>query len=309
MTELPHESRYAEDDPTRSKVDPARQAAYDAAIKPLRAFQSQVVEAANDAFADPKKAKKAACVLAWLKSWADRDALVDLAVDSQTQFNRDQAASSFGLAYLEVAGFEVADKTIRPAIAQWLRRLAAGTRRYYDHEAGEMSRANNHRYFGALAVAAAAVAADDAELFGWAMDTYEKGVCSATEAGALPMEMKRGSRARYYEAFALGPLVLLAEFAERNGIPAYGKCDRAMHRIVAFSVSSMSDPSAVEALASEKQMDLPDGKPPGSLVAWLAPYARRFPDEPPATMRADIGKMSSTALGGNLGLLYGFGRS
>jgi poly(beta-D-mannuronate) lyase len=306
--DLPHESRYDADDQTHSKVDTARQAAYDTAIKPLRAFQSKVVEAANDAFADPKNVKKAACVLAWLKNWADGNALAGMAVDSQSRFNSDQAQSSFGLAYLQVAGFALGDPKVRPGIAAWLRDLALGTRRYYDKDAGEMSRANNHRYFGALAVASAAVAAEDAELFAWAMDTYEKGVCSATAEGALPMEMKRGSRARYYEAFALGPLVLLAEFAERNGIPAYGKCDGAVHRIVSFSMNSMSDPSAVEAIAGEKQMALPDGKLPGSLVAWLAPYARRFPDGPAASTRAEIGKMSSTALGGNLGLLYGFGR-
>jgi poly(beta-D-mannuronate) lyase len=307
-TDLPHESRYAADDRTHSKVDPARQAAYDAAIEPLRDFQSKVVEAANDAFARPNNVKKAACVFAWLKSWADRDALVDLAVDSQSQFNRDQAAASFGLAYLELAGFDVEDGSVKRTISEWLKRLAAGTRRYYDQDAGEMSRANNHRYFGALAVAAAAAATDDAGLFAWATDTYDKGVCSATADGALPMEMKRGSRARYYQAFALGPLVLLAEFAERNGRAAYAKCDGAIHRVISFSVDSMVDADPVEAIAGEKQMKLPDGKPPGSLIAWLAPYARRFPDTPAAAGLPAIGKMSSTALGGNLGLLYGYGR-
>jgi poly(beta-D-mannuronate) lyase len=306
--DLPHDSRYQDDDATHSKVDPVKQAAYDKAIKPLRSFQSKIVEAANDAFADAKNVKKAACVLAGLKAWADKDAMVTLAVDSQSQFNRDQAADSFGLAYLQVSGYAVEDATVRPAIAAWLRKLATGTADYYDHQAGTMSRANNHRYFGALAVAAAAVAADDQASFAWAMHTYETAVCTASADGALPMEMKRGSRARYYQAFALGPLVLLAEFGEANGIATYAKCQGAIHRVVAFSLASLDDPSAVEALAGEAQIDLPDGKAPGSLVTWLAPYARRFPDKPAAGEAARIGKMSSTALGGNLGLIFGFDR-
>src|SRR5262249_40025031 len=103
--EMPHESRYQDGDPTHSKVDTEKQAAYDKAIKALRSFQSKIVEAANDAFADPSKVKKAACVLASLKAWADEDAMATLAVDSQSRFNRDQAADSFGLAYLQVSGY------------------------------------------------------------------------------------------------------------------------------------------------------------------------------------------------------------
>lgn len=296
-------SRYVEDDPTKSSVDPARSAAYEAAIKPLRDFQSEVVGWANDTVRQPKKTEKAGCALLWMASWARAGALSSLST-RQSEFNRDQALSALALAYLQIADVEMQDATLKPAIVAWFRTLAAGVIRHYETEAGSMSRANNHRYFAALGVGAVAIAAQDEALFGWAMGTLEAAACAAEPSGALPLEMRRGSRALHYQLFAAGPLVMLAEMAAQNGRDPYAVCDAGLTRIVDFGLRSLEDPAAVEALAGEAQLALPPMAKRGSLLAWLAPYAHRFPASPAAAVLERIGRPSSTALGGNLSVLF-----
>ncbi|MBL8583714.1 MAG: alginate lyase family protein [Rhizobiaceae bacterium] len=296
-------SRYVEDDPTKSAVDPARSAAYDAAVKPLRDFQSEVVGWANDGVRHPKKTQKGGCALVWVAAWAKAGALSALSTN-QSEFNRDQALSSLALAYLQLADLAVEDAALKPAVVSWFRAMAADVVHHYDNEAGTMSRANNHRYFAALGVGAAAIAAQDEALFGWAMATLETAACAADPSGALPLEMQRGSRARHYQLFAAGPLVMLAEMAARNGRDPYALCDGGLTRIVEFGLRSLDDPSAVEALAGEAQIALPPLEKRGSLLAWLAPYASRFPESPAAGLLEKIGRPSSTALGGNLAVLF-----
>lgn len=297
-------SRYEQEDPTKSTIDPERAAAYEATVKPLRDFQSEVVGWANDVVRRPKKLDKAGCAFVWLGAWAKGGALQS-PLTGQSAFNRDQALAALALAYLQIRNVEPDDKTLRPAILDWLGRLANGVIDHYESEAGEMSRANNHRYFAALAVGATAIAVEDERFFAWAVDTLDQAVCGTDSSGALPMEMRRGPRARDYQIFAAGPLVMLAEIAERNGVNAYGRCAGGLHRIIDFGLRSIVDPSAIERLTGVEQVDFPGPGKRGTRLAWLAPYVRRFPQTTWAELFGGIdGHPSSTALGGNLALLY-----
>ncbi len=303
VVSLATNSRYAESDPSKSEVDPERSAAYEEAIKPLRDFQSEIVGWANDTVRRPAKTERAGCAFIWLAEWAKAGALGSLGT-RQAEFNRDQALSALALAYLQIAGVEPADDTLKPAIVAWFRVLAQDVVRHYETEAGEMSRANNHRYFAALGVGAAAVAAQDEALFSWAAETLRAAACSAEASGALPMEMRRGPRARHYQLFATGPLVVLAELAAQNGRNPYADCDGGLTRIVDFGLRSLADPSAIEDLAGTVQIALPPRDKRGALLAWLVPYALRFPQAPAGALLDGIGRPSSTALGGNQALLY-----
>lgn len=296
-------SRYAETDKTRSSVDPDRESTYERDIKPLRDFQAEVVGWANDVVRKPRDVAKAACAYTWLKAWAEAGALSELGT-RQSEFNRDQALSALGLAYLQIRGIDVGTAIERSVIVDWLVGLAEDSVEHYEHEAGAMSRRNNHRSFAALGVAAAGVIAGERRLFDWSMAWLEQATCEAGTDGSLAPEMARGKRARDYQIFATGPLVLLAEFAEANGLGAYGWCGGRLHDVVAFSLASVDDPSAVEDLAGEQQLELPPADKLGSRVAWLVPYAQRFPDEDLERRLAALGRPSSTALGGNQNVLF-----
>ena len=139
-----------------------------------------------------------------------------------------------------------------PTIVAWLSEGAEQARLHYETEAGRVSRMNNHRYYAAVAVAVAGIASQNEELFEWAMDTLRSAVCSAGGDGSLPLEMERGARAREYQMFATGPLVMLAELGASNGIATYEECDGALPRIVAFTLRSIDDPRPVEEHADER---------------------------------------------------------
>ncbi len=302
LTSLPTQSRYRPDDPTKSVVDPELSKAYDAAVQPMRDFQGQVVSWANSYFGRPeRKVGDAACALLWIHAWAREKALVSLP-PGEGQFNRDQAFAGLGLAYLQIAAVDVEGLDPGPTIVAWLREAAEQARVHYETEAGRVSRMNNHRYFAAVAVAVAGIAAQDDDLFAWGMDTLRSAVCSAGDDGSLPLEMERGARAREYQMFATGPLVMLAELGESNGIDTYEECDSSLPRIVAFTLRSIDDPRPIEELADERQQAI--GELKGYRVAWLAPWLKRNPD-PKWEQRIDrIGKLRLTSLGGDLSLLF-----
>lgn len=302
LTSLPTQSRYRPDDPTKSEVDPELAKAYDAAIQPMRDFQGQVVSWANSYFGRPdRKAGDAACALLWIHAWASARALVSLP-PGEGQFNRDQAFAGLGLAYLQVSAVTVEGMDPGPAIVAWLKEAAEQARVHYETQAGSVSRLNNHRYYAALAVTVAGIAAQDEALFDWGMNTLRYALCSAGGDGSLPLEMKRGARAREYQMFATGPLVMLAELGASNGIATYEQCDGALPRIIGFTLHSIDDPRPVEAHADERQQDI--GELKGYRVAWLAPWLKRNPDKEWEERVDRLGKLRLTSLGGDLSLLF-----
>lgn len=302
LKSLPTQSRYRPDDPTKSIVDPELAKAYDAAVQPMRDFQGQVVSWANSYFGRPeRKVEDAACALLWIYAWAREKALVSLP-PGEGQFNRDQAFAGLGLAYLQIAAVDVEGLEPAPTIVAWLKEAAEQARVHYESEAGRVSRMNNHRYYAAVAVAVAGIAALDEDLFAWGMDTLSRAVCSAGVDGSLPLEMERGARAREYQMFATGPLVMLAELGASNGIATYEECDNSLARIVAFTLRSIDDPGPIEKLAEEPQQAI--GELKGYRVAWLAPWLKRNPDPMWEQRIGRIGKLRLTSLGGDLYLLF-----
>jgi poly(beta-D-mannuronate) lyase len=306
IVSLETQSQYDTSDPTRSRVDEAAEEAYEAAVAPLRSYQKQIVDWANDYIERPQKGLSgAACAHAWLLQWAKADALRVLPTN-QAQFNRDNALASLAIAYLQISKLTLPDANARPAILRWLNRMARDSRHYYDTTTLPRSRANNHRYWAALGVAAAAAATNDRDLFQWSLDSFRTGVCSATPEGALPLEMARGKKALDYQLFAIVPLVALAEFGTVNGSDLYDVCDGAIHRIVTFGLQATADPSRVAELAGEEQEAFPDGEIPAARLVFLEPYLKRFPERHPEwAARLDKRRpLKLTALGGDVTLVW-----
>jgi Alginate lyase/Right handed beta helix region len=299
-------SKYDSSDPTSSTVDKQAEQDYQAAIGPLRSYQKRIVDWANDHLEGQRKGRdRAACVYAWLHRWAAADALRSLPTH-QARFNRDGALASVAIAYLQVSALGLPDESNRRTILEWFRRLAEDSRDYYEATKLARSGNNNHRYWAALGVAAAATALNDRALLEWALQSYRDGVCSATPEGALPLEMERGKRALEYQLFALTPLVALAEFATANGLPAYEICGGALHSIVSFALAAIDDPSRLEAVAGAPQERPESGEVPATRLVFLEPYLKRFPDRHPEWI-ARIQRerpVKLTMLGGDVTLVW-----
>jgi hypothetical protein len=88
--------------------------------------------------------------------------------------------------------------------------------------------------------------------------------------------MGRGQRALHYQLYALGPLVMLAELGEANGMDMYGMRDGAIHRLVRFNIDAMKDPSIIVKRTGVAQ----DTAAPfsGLEIGWAVPYVQRFPN-------------------------------
>src|SRR5262249_59672568 len=117
----------------------------------------------------------------------------------------------------------------------------------YDRDAppGKMSVAvNNHAYWAGLAVGAAAIAANDRELFAWAIERMRVGLRQVTAEGALPLELARGRLALHYHLFALEPLAVLEIMARANGADLTPADNDAFRRLVAFTFPALADPRA-----------------------------------------------------------------
>src|SRR5262249_7960788 len=110
------------------------------------------------------------------------------------------------------------DPDKRRRVTAWFAALARAvttTRANTDAKRDDFS--NNHRYWSGLAVGAAAIAANDRALFGWAVDAYDVFVAEERN-GVLPREAARGRRALHYHLFALEALEPLAELGAANGV-------------------------------------------------------------------------------------------
>ncbi len=122
---------------------------------------------------------------------------------------------------------------------------------------------------------AAGIADNRRDLYDWGIDSFKIGIAQVSAEGTLPLEMARRSRALHYHLFAAAPLVTMAELAEANGTDLYGENDKALARLIHRAASGIEDPSffAAKAGIAQEPMDLHADD-----IAWVAPFARRFPD-------------------------------
>ncbi|MDX9997295.1 MAG: alginate lyase family protein [Phenylobacterium sp.] len=305
---LSSESRYVRDDPARADVDPDAAEAYERAVAPLRAFEREVVRHANRYVrSQGRTPAHAARCGGMLWRWASAGALDEMGSDT-AQFNRSATVAALSLAWMQVRdAIDPADEG-RREIETWFGRRGDAVRDYYEtKEARQRSARNNHRYWAGLAAAGAGVSAGSSRLLVWGLDSGALGLSQVDADGALPLELSRGKRALYYHAYALGPLLMLAELGARNGRSLYEAEGGALHRLVAFTLAGIDDPALVAEKAGGPQEPL--GGDGGAFdkgdVAWLEIYDARFGGRNPWAARlSELRPLTSTRLGGDLTLLF-----
>lgn len=298
--QLPHDfatnSYYV--DSHHSIPDPVLKKKYQDSVAGVEDFSRAVVLAA-DAFQTTGSRAAAQCVASLLENAADQKTLTGAMDGHQASYVQGWNLGAWAVAFLKVRGSGVVTDDQQKRIAGWLKKLAEENRGYYEHKRehhGPSDAHNNHLYWAAFAIGAAAIANDDRRLFQWAIDAYREGVKDIGADGTLPMEMDRGQMALHYHLYALAPLIMLAEFGESNGIDLYAERDYAIRRLIARCVAGLQDPGFFQQRTGVPQVTDPDIQ--AWQISWAQPYTRRFPDAKLSELLAKAPRMNYTMLGG-----------
>jgi len=107
------------------------------------------------------------------------------------------------------------------------------------------------------------------DLFDWMIVQYHKALGQIEPDGALPLEIKRGSRALHYHVFSSQALVLIAELGRRNGLDLYGVKGGVLKKLIERTTKGLSDPRFFTEKTGEVQTWV--GRLNGSKLAWMEP--------------------------------------
>ncbi|HSY35179.1 MAG TPA: alginate lyase family protein [Acidobacteriaceae bacterium] len=267
------------------------------ATRPYTAFERRITAGMNQYVATNDHAESA-CALAQLHIWAQANALVDYPPRSQSWYQVEWTLGSAAI----TTSVLVNDPTLDPAqlhrVITW---LDAVSRKDITFERPEDM--NNHHYWRALAAIATGVVASDDTLFHYGITAYKDAIAEIDPAGAFPREMARHENAIHYQGFALTPLILIAQFADRQGtdLYAYQSHNRSIRDAVLFYGRAIAAPSLVKPYTSDPQkLDAS----PNDFAAFNF-YASRFPTDtlPPSITDALQHPTTETRIGGNTTIL------
>jgi poly(beta-D-mannuronate) lyase len=289
VRDLALERYYA--DSIGSEVDPAKKAEHTRAIAPLTIFVEQAAAYADKAYrARSSPVSNAACGLSWIKAWAEGGAYLGAIDGKQAEAQRRWDLAGIALAYLKLKQWATAED--RKAIAPWLIKVADAAHATFD-DAGV--KRNNHWYWMGLGLGTVGIAAESDRHWQLARGVIEDASRDVTADGTLPLEMARGKRALHYHAFALMPLVTLAELAVSKSEDFYALGDGALHRLVATTVAGLNDASVFD-----KRAGVAQERPVKPSAGWIALYRARFPER---VKVAPPQPSSHRWLGGDVGVL------
>jgi poly(beta-D-mannuronate) lyase len=268
-----------------SVIDAKRLAAFnDASEGPTHL--GQYATNAADAWLSKGSRDAAMCVYSLLDAAAKADAWDNEMLNNNGVYLQNWMLSGTAVAYLKVRGSQFGTTEQDARIQKWFRLVANRVREYFDVQFGRPGSDawNNHIYWAGLAVAAEGIADNDIDSLIWGIATYRIGIDAIQPDGSLAAEMGRGQKALHYQLYALGPLVMLAELGEANGIDLYATKNGAIHRLVQFNIGAMKDPSIISRRTGAAQ-DISKTYS-GLEIGWAVPYIQRFPNAQLSTWMA-----------------------
>ena len=274
-----------------SVVDPRLAAAHKAEVAKLTNFLRQVTQDADKSWRRSKleaQIEVGTCALHWIETWAKADAWLGTMKTKQAEYQRKWDLAGVALAYIKVRRF--AEPAQRTVIEPWLMRFADTTRAFFN----DLDRKrNNHWYWLGLAAGAVAIATDNPKYWDMARGIMQDAAHDIAPDGTLLAEVERKGRALHYHAFAVTPLVLLAELAASRGEDWYAFGDGALHRLADVTIAGLANPELFEKLTDTEQ---DDATRPGS--GWYYLYKARFPA--PSRVKLDDIPEGHRWLGGNV---------
>lgn len=294
-------SRYTDDSKNRSEFDEEGDKAVTAALKPIDDFIADLARQ-TDILLDPEVTPEAAeaaatCVMDSLLPWAEADALSDL----QTQGANLSAPSRVGgIAFAYAAALAVQPEAPgRQRIGAWLLARAQQTRTWFDTEAPPRASRNNLRAWAGLAVVRVGLVLDDPVLIDWGAASARLVACTADPDGSLPNEMWRGRLALHYQLHAVAPLVSTAALLREARPELFDACDRAIPRIVRFTLDALEDPAPVVEITGKTQTVGGDRAPRAFELAWVPAYLTLDADPRVAEVVEGIEELGNSKLGGD----------
>jgi poly(beta-D-mannuronate) lyase len=260
-----------------SVIDPKRLAAFNEASDGPTHLGQYATNAA-DAWLSQGSRAAAVCVYSLLDAAASADAWDGKMPNNNGVYLQNWLLSGAGAAYLKVRDSHLGTPEQDARIQKWFRILASRVREYFDAQLSKPGSDawNNHFYWAGLAVATEGVVDNDTDAFIWGIATYRMGLDAIQPDGSLTAEMGRGQRALHYQLYALGPLVMLAELGEANGVPMYAMKNGAIHQLTQFNIAAMKDPSIIARRIGAEQDT--SGTYSGLEIGWAVPYVQRFPN-------------------------------
>ena len=153
--------------------------------------------------------------------------------------------------------------------------------------AGVPKRAHNHALSSAISHMELGVLLNDEKLFRKAFKNFEAAIKYQRKDGSLPIEVRRGGRAMFYQGRAMNALAVIAIIAENQGynIWDYEYKGKNYHNLVRFFIDFTENNEIVFKYAKEMKSPGPakdyktqDLNRSSSNWGWLYAYVTRFPD-------------------------------
>lgn len=301
---LDYGSRYTDDSETRSEIDDAAEAEAENALQPVDDFIRDLADLANQVhLPDAPQAEIADCVARQLATWARAGALRDLASPT-ARLTIGSRIAGLALALRQTAPFGGTPEDME-AVRAWLADLAHAQMIFWEEDAPPGASRGNLRAWAALGAAATADVAHDGILRSWAAWSTDYVLCTANPDGSLPQEMSRGRLAYHYQLHAVAPLVVSTRLLHDHGLHPGARCDDALARVVAFTLSDATDGALTRARTGEVQRYF-DGTSElsGYNFAWLPAWLSLAPDPGLAEFASAYAPLASSKLGGDQGLIW-----
>lgn len=293
-------SRYEGSDKARDDVNEKSEKKYKRLIAPITALEKGLSRQVDD-YLRAGQHESLQCAMQLLRAWSSADALMGEAITHTGKSMRKWAMASVAAAYLRLKFSSsqplAADPALQDEVERWLERMA--TRVVQEWRDQPLEKVNNHEYWAAWAVAAAAVAVNRRDLFEWSLQQFELATTQIDAQGYLPNELRRDTRALMYHNYSLQPLTMIAAFAEANGVELSPAQRSALARLVDRVLDGVADPRPFEDRTGKKQVvkELAER----SKFAWLEPYCWTLDCGDAARARlAELRPVKSYRLGGNL---------
>ena len=219
---------------------------------------------------------EASCVIKILLPWSRAHIMLDYDARQQRQlwYESEWTIESLALSVSVIRAEPSLPPADRDEVITWLHQAVT---KLLAADQAPISSRNNHYFFRGLAATAVGVISNDDQLFKFGIGTYATAIGELNNDGSFPLEMARHELALHYQAFAIEPLVMIAELALRQGINIYSLEEN--HHILADAVGflnrAIADPTLVKKYASEpQQLEFTSGS---TMLAWLEFWNARNP--------------------------------
>lgn len=216
------------------------------------------------------------CGLQWMGEWAQAGALLSSDFNHTGMSMRKWALGTLSSSYLRLKYSESQPLASRQQqatlIEGWFAKLADQV--VQDWGDLPLKKVNNHSYWAAWSVMATSVVLDRRDLFDWSVQQFRTAAAQVDTDGYLPNELKRRQRALAYHNYALPPLVMIAAFAQANGVDLRGENHEALKRLAERVIEGVEDQDDFDKKAGQDQ-DMDDLKIKNK-YAWLEPYCTLY---------------------------------